>query len=541
MVESEVIISNTITVWLDRISKPLSWLHPKLGQLSDHTLILERDTFIKRIAQEIKAGGLITVAADYDVDGICSSSILLECIRACGGRTQVVMASRRLGGYGLGPELTEKVLSTMPRLVICCDFGSSNHEQIRLIQSKGIDCLILDHHLVPQETLPAYGFINPHRPECPSSQAAKNLCSGGLALSVAGGLLRELGLNKQIDSKQWLDLAGLATVCDVMDLSSGDNRIITRYALEALTKANRPGIRALLELSKFDFTNDKVDGRTIGFRIGPGINSPGRLGDPDIIVDLLLSKDLTEARKIAAEIKIIWDKRRLITEEVTSECIKQVDSNGYADDAAIVLYSDHWGHGIVGISAARIVDIYKVPVCVIGHEGRGSLRGPPGSKLYSALAFCKEHLLKWGGHEAASGAQCAPESVEDFRQKFNEFFQLNPPVPPPNQFDPILELNLEDDLLKLCADLALLEPCGQGNIRPTLQTSGTIKSWKHVKGDHLKFDLLLPNGTLLPCFKIVHDENKSLSTNQKVTVQGDLRKNTWNGKTKAEMFVSKIL
>lgn len=532
-------LTNTIATWLSRIGQNEAWLHPRLNQLSDHTLILERDVFIKRIAQEIKSGGKITVAADYDCDGACSSAILIDCIRTCGGRAELVMASRFLGGYGLGPELTEKILATSPKLVICCDFGSSNHEQIRLIQSHGIDCLILDHHLVPSEKLPAYGFINPHRPECPSSEAAKNLCSGGLALSVAGGLLKELGLNKQIDSKQWLDLAGLATVCDVMELF-GDNRIITRYALDALTKANRPGIRALLELSKFDFNNDKADGRTIGFRIGPAINSVGRLQDPDMIVDLLLEKDINRAREIAAEVKLLWDKRRLITEEMTEEAIHQCLLNGYDKNFAIVSSSEQWGHGIVGIVAARLVDKFKVPICVLGHEGRGSLRGPPGSRLYDALVYSKNYLLKWGGHQAACGAQCAPESVEAFRKSFNEFFQSNPPIAPPETVDTILDLDLSDDLMQVTSDMGLLEPTGQGNPKPLIHTSGIIKNLKFVKGDHLKFDLLLDNEKILPCFKIVHDENKSLANGQRLTVQGDLRKNTWMNKTKAEMFVSAI-
>jgi single-stranded-DNA-specific exonuclease len=483
----------------------------------------------------------VVVCSDYDVDGLSSGTIITDCIRQCGGRVQMLVSSRfNMGGYGLTDKMVDRVLAVgRVSTVVTCDFGGSDHERIKRLKDNGILTCVIDHHVTPLAPLPSYAFLNPHREGCRST--FKNLCSGGLALSVAGGVLRELGIpSSTIDPMQWVELAGIASVCDVVELQQ-DNRAITRKALEIISTNPSPGIRALLELSKFNFADNSASGRTIGFQIGPPLNSPGRLGDPDIIVDLLMSKDLTEARQIAAEIKQIWDKRRVITDEVTAECIKQVDSNGYAHDPAIVLFSGHWGHGIVGISAARLVDKFKVPVCVIGHEGRGSLRGPPGSKLHTALSFCKEHLLKWGGHEAASGCQCAPESVEAFRQKFNEFFQNNPPVPPKDQFDPILELDLSDNLLTVCENLQLLEPCGQSNPRPTLQTSGTIKSMKFVKGDHLKFDLLLPNNVLLPCFKIVANENKSLTNNQKVTVQGDLRKNTWNGKTKAEMFVSNIL
>lgn len=533
-------ISNTIKNWLQRINQPESWLDPKLSDLSDQTLILDRDILIKRVAQEIRFGGLIVCYGDYDLDGSASAVILADAIQQMGGRAKTVLASRfsgERGGYGFNDVACDQVLSMGASLVVTLDCGSSDHTRIQKLRDHGVSCCVIDHHLVPKVPLPVDGgFLNPHRENCPSE--FKYMASGGLALSVVVGLRRELNL-PSFSVSQFYGLSALATIGDVAPLIS-DNRIITRAGLKAISKGDRPGIQALMEISKVP-VGEPVSGRDVAFRIAPPLNSPGRLGAPDIIVDLLLSKDLTEARKIAASIKEIWDKRRIITEEVTAECIKQVDSNDYTDDAAIVVFDHNWGHGIVGISAARLVDIYKVPVCVIGHEGRGSLRGPPGSKLHTALTFCKEHLLKFGGHEAASGCQCAPESVEAFRQKFCEFFKQNPPLKPLDEFDPILDLDLEDNLLKVCDDINLCEPCGQGNPRPVIQTTGIITNWKQVKGMHIKFDLRLPNKQELPCFQIGNGETQETRVGQKVTVQGDLRKNTWNGRTKAEMFVQNII
>jgi single-stranded-DNA-specific exonuclease len=531
------VLTNTIRCWLTRTGQPESWLQPKLSTLSDHSLIIDRNIFISRIAKAIRLGQLCVIVGDYDVDGSGAAVILSDCIRQAGGRVSVVLCSRFDGGYGLSDNVVDRVLKLSPSVLISCDCGGSDAPRIERLNSHGIDCLILDHHVVPKEKLPSLAFINPHRADCPST--FKHYSSGALAWSVCAGLLSELGLRDSIDHRQWYDIMGLTLISDVMPLIF-DNRALTRVGLASLSAAKRPGIRALLEIAKVQ-PDTALTSRDVSFKIIAGLNAPGRLGSQDIIVDLLLSKDIDEARRIASEVKFLWDKRRTLTDEMTVEVIKQIEDKGYYNDPSIVLGQDSFGHGIVGIVAARVVDKFGKPTAIIGHEGRGSLRGPSGSKLYTALAFCKEHLLRHGGHEAASGMQISWENLESFRQKFNEFFTLNPPVPPADQFDPVLELNLEDDLLKLCDDIFLLEPTGQGNPKPVIQTHGIIKSMKFVKGDHLKFDLLLPNNTLLPCFKIVADENKQLSTNQKITVQGDLRKNVWNGRTKAEMFVQTII
>lgn len=494
---------------------------------------------IKRICEEIRSGSQIVVCSDYDVDGLSSGTIITDCIRQCGGRVQMLVSSRfGMGGYGLTDKMVDRVLAVgRVSTVVTCDFGGNDHDRIRRLKENGILTCVIDHHVTPSVPLPSYAFLNPHRDSCPST--FKNLCSGGLALSVAGGVLKELGIPKStIDPIQWVELAGIATIADVVELKS-DNRAITRKALELISTKPRPGIQALLELSNVK-PGQELSARDISFKVAPALNSVGRLGAPDIIVDLLLSKDLTEARRIAADIKVIWDKRRLVTDEITEECRKEVLENCYNKDPAIILGRPEWGHGIVGISAARIVDEFKKPACVIGHEGRGSLRGPPGSRLYDALVYCSSTLLRYGGHQSAAGCQADFNNLEAFRQKFNEFFQANPPIPPADQFDPILELDLSDRLMDICRDLELLEPTGQGNIKPLIQTHGTITQWKLVKGDHIKFSITLPNGQELPCFKIKTDPPVHHTVGQKVTVQGDLRKNTWNGRTKAEMFAQSV-
>ncbi len=535
-------ITKTLSAWLTRIGQPESWLHPKLSQLSDHSLILDRSLVIDRIVKSIRSGKNILCYGDYDCDGMGSTALLVDAIQQMGGRCSWMVASRFGGqGYGLNNVACDKIIESRPDLLVTLDCGSSDHDRLARLQAAGIDVCVVDHHLVPSRPLPGViGFLNPHRPECESATEAKVMASGGLALSVAGGVAKVLGI--KIDTKALLDLCAIATIADVASLT-GDCRVLVRYGLDIISQAKRPGIRALMEISKID-VGSFIDARTVSFRLAPGLNAPGRLSDPDIVLDLLLEKDINRARELASTVKEIWDKRRVITEEVTAACIKEIDSKGYSNDPALVIGAEEFGHGIVGISAARIVDTYKVPVAVIGSEGRGSLRGPPGSRLYDALVYSKESLQVFGGHQQAAGVKLDFSNLGTFRHKFCEFFSQNPPkIEDSSQtVNLILNLDLEDNLLTLADQIYWLEPTGQGNPKPVIQTSGIVKQCKHVKGDHLKFDLLLPNSILLPCFKIKPVEGpETLVIGQKVTIQGDLRKNTWNGKTKAEMFVSKIL
>ncbi len=536
MITSNTKIPKTLQTWLARIGQPESWLYPSLMNISNQELIADRQIVIQRLAEAIRLGQLVVIIGDYDVDGGGSTALFTQALREMGGRVAPILASRFNGaGYGFSDLLCDKALALKPAVILTCDCGGSDGPRVERATAAGVDVLVLDHHVVPSEPLKAMAFINPNRPDCKSE--FKFACSGILSLSVIGGL-RRLLKRSDIKLSDYYDIAALTAVADVVNLS-GDCRIIAREGLATISKGTRPGIRALLEINNISIGTE-LSARDLGFRICPALNAPGRLGPPDIILDLLLSKDINEARRIAEEIKFLWDKRRTVTEEMTEEAISRI-SVEEASSAALCVGSPEWSHGIVGIVAARLVDKFKVPVCVIGHEGRGSLRGPPGSRLYDSLVYCSSTLLRYGGHQAAAGNQIAWENLETFRQKFCEFFQKNPPIPPTDQFDPILELDLEDDLISLPSYLMLLEPTGQGNIRPTLQTSGTITQWKLVKGDHIKFSLRLPNGQELPCFKIKSDPPVHHTVGQKVTVQGDLRKNTWNGKTKAEMFVSQII
>jgi single-stranded-DNA-specific exonuclease len=535
--------TKTLSNWLTRINQPEEWLKPDLRNIADQTLIDGRETVIQRIAQEIRAGGLIVVASDYDVDGISAGVILSDVIQRCGGRVQMITASRFGGeGYGLSPVLAAKILALKPRLLITADFGCSDAERIQLMTGHGIDSLIVDHHVVPSGDMSALAVINPHKPNCASTY--KNMCSGGLAWSIAGGLIRHLDLTKEIQTGEYLDMVCLSTIADVMVLD-GDNRALVRAGLKTLSEAKRPGIRALMEIAKIT-PGEVLDARSVSFRLAPAINAPGRLQSPQVIVRLLLEKDMEQAREIAKEVKEIWDRRRIITDEITAEAIEEIESNGWDKAPSICVGRESWGHGVVGISAARLVDKYKVPVACIGSEGRGSLRGPAGSRLYDALAFSSDTLKRWGGHQAAAGCHVDFSQLAAFRSKFREFHEQALSSPDSSHLvnvdtlDLYLDLDLSDPLEQVEKDLYLLEPTGQGNPKPILRTTGIVTDGKEVKGGHGKFNVKLGNKRTLPCFIISRGAEIDSWKGKSVTITGDLRKNEWKGKVTVEMFVESV-
>lgn len=530
--------TKTVSNWLETIGKDQSFLTPKMSELSDHSLILDRDKTIDRIALAIRNGEHIGSASDYDADGLTSNCVIAEGVRYLGGRVSTFVATRfGSGGYGFSQEVANRVKQAACTLVITLDCGSSDHDRIEWLKQFGVDVCVIDHHLVPEVPLPAYSFINPHRPECHSTY--KWMASVGLALSVIGGLNRKLG--GSLNTRDWLDVCAIGTVADVAPLT-GDNRLLVNAGLSALTKPKRPGLAALYELTDFRPT-EALTGRDIAFRISPGINAPGRMSDPDIILDLLMEKDPIRAREIAQQVKDIWDKRRLDTDVMAEEAINEVlNTSTYTEGSAIVVGREEWNHGIVGIVAARLVDKFNVPVCVLGTHGRGSLRGPAGSTLYDALVFCKDTLVKFGGHQAAAGCQVEWDNLNQFRQKFSEFFSTKQSTHNEHPIvSNLLPLETSDDPLSVANDINKLEPCGQGNARPIVTFTCQIKAAKAVKGNHLKVDMILPNGLSIGGFGInLGDMAEDLPFGATVEVQGDLRKNTWNGRTKAEVFISSL-
>ncbi len=515
------------------------FLNPRLAELTPPDAMVDRAAAADRMAHAIRSGERIAVFGDYDCDGMTSAAIMTEIIRALGGEVVTFIASRFEGGYGVSFAAVDKILASGARLLVTCDCGSSDHASLERVKNAGLDTVVIDHHLVPAEPLPAVAFLNPHRPEC--GFPYKGLASCGLALSIGAALRASLG--KELDLRRWLDLVAIGTIADVAPLD-GDNRALVRAGLRAIGEARRPGIRALMELAKLD-PQTPITAEDVAFRIAPRLNAPGRLGSPDAAVKLLLAKTLPEAQSLAAEIEQCSSERRLLQEQMIEEALAEIEREKWADRPAIVVGREGWNHGIVGIVAGRLADKFERPVIAVGFSnghGRASVRGPEGSRLFDALEASKDVLVRFGGHQAAAGCELLLPQLEELRARFEATYAARPAPTKKSEGaeSEIAWLAPGDEPARVLEDLYLLEPCGAGNEAPKLAFEASVLSARQVTGGHLKLELELESGTRIGAFGIAMGERASSLTG-KISVSGKLRPDRYRGGSAIELKLETIL
>ncbi len=515
------------------------FLEPKLSHLTIPDEMADRDAAAERIAFSLRERETIAVFGDYDCDGITSAAIMTGIIDALGGQVVPLLASRFDGGYGVSPAAVERIAQSGAKLLITCDCGSSDHATLAEVRARGIDVIVVDHHLVPDEPLPAVAFLNPHRPECRFPY--KGLASCGLVLSVGAAVRAKLG--RQLDLRGWLDLVAIGTIADVAPLD-GDNRALVRAGLRSLAEARRPGVRALLELARFD-AGRELTGEDIAFRLAPRINSPGRLGRPDLALELLLARSHEQARLLAAEIEPLSTERRSLQDKMIAEAVRELEESGLDQQPAIVVGREGWNHGIVGIVAGRIAARYGKPTIVVGFDaghGRGSVRGPKGARLHDAVSRVADVLLRFGGHQAAAGVELRLERLTELREGFAMACEAlaNERAPEAPSHDDTVWLSTEDEPGQVLFDLSRLEPCGQGNPAPRVAVNAELVAAREVRGGHLKLELELDAGRRISGFGVGMGA-RAAELAGRVVVLGQLRRDAWRGGDAVEIRAEEIV
>jgi len=513
-----------------------SFLHPRLATLTPPTGMADREAAARRLATAVRKAELVVVFGDYDCDGMTATAILTDGLRRLGGRVETSLASRFDGGYGLSSAALARISARSPGLVVTCDCGSSDHAAIAELRRAGVDVVVIDHHLVPTEPLPAVAFLNPHQPGC--GFPFKWLASCGLVLSLLGQIRTELG--RPLELRDYLDLVAIGTIADVAPLE-GDNRILVRAGLERLRQPERPGLQALLELAGFD-GQYPLAASDIAFRVAPRLNAPGRLGPPDLALELLLCPSLTDARVLAERLDQASTQRKAEQQRIEERARAQAQALGVAGRAALVLGDADWNHGIVGIVAGRLAEEFKVPTMVVGFEGdigRGSVRGPAGFPLYDAVGACSAHLQRFGGHQAAAGVTVLRHCFADLRQAFERasaerMATFVPPLPPSP-----LSLAPGDALVDVLGDLWLLEPCGASNPLPALEVRGQVVEARSVRGGHLKLALELPAGGRLHAFG-PNLGSEVPEVRAELCVTGELRADRHRGGDAVELLIRSL-
>lgn len=511
------------------------FLDPKLSDLTSPVLMKDRVVAAERLARAIRAQERIVVFGDYDCDGMTATAILSDVLRELGAVVSPLLASRFDGGYGVSERALVRINSVEPQLVVTCDCGSSDHATLRQLTSRGVDVIVIDHHLVPDEPLPVLAFLNPHRPEC--GFAYKGLASCGLALSVAAELRKQLKVD--LDIRRWLDLVAIGTIADVAPLD-GDNRILVRAGLQKLQEGARPGLRALMDLIGIDRTYP-ITAADIGFRIAPRLNAPGRLQAPDRAFELLVERDPARADQIAHEVEHLCQKRRTEQATILEQAESDLKALSRASNAPIVVGREGWNHGIVGIVAGRLADQHQAPTVVIGFEGetgRGSVRGPAGFPLFDAISESSAHLVRFGGHQAAAGLEIEWTKLEAFRVAFAQACAKRSNYEAPKTSE-ALHVHPGDQLKELLSDLYLLEPTGEANAPVRFAFECNVRACREVRGGHLKLELELDSGERVGGFGPGLFE-KTREFKGRAEVIGQLRPDTYRGGGAVELLVSAV-
>jgi single-stranded-DNA-specific exonuclease len=512
------------------------FLDPRLAHLTPPDAMRDRGEAVARLARAVRAKERICVFGDYDADGVTAAALITDVLRALGAEVVPVLADRFSGGYGLSGPALSRVLATDATLLVTCDCGSSDHDRLEAARRSGVDAVVIDHHRVPDTPLPAFAFLNPHRPEC--GFAYKGLASVGLALSIGAGLRAELGV--PLDMRQWLDFVAIGTIGDVAPLD-GDNRALVRAGLNLLARRIRPGTRALAQIA--GCASAAILGEDVSFRLAPRINAPGRLEKPDLAFALLLARSDDEAQRLASEVEQQSTRRKEIERTVMAEALEMLADPAMASLPAIVVAKQGWHPGIVGIIAGRLASRFTKPAIVValdGDRGRGSARAPAGFSVYEALSRCREAVLGFGGHHAAAGLDVVSHRVEVLRELFCSACAAIGLPDTTGQLDADTRLEPGDAPVRVLYDLERFEPCGQANPAPRVAIErARVLGVRELRGGHLRVWIDAGENRPLACFG---PDLGGLATKlgSHATAIGILRRDTWTGGGAIEMRLLRV-
>jgi single-stranded-DNA-specific exonuclease len=460
------------------------YLQGGVEALHDPFLLRDMARAVELVDQALARGRPILIHGDYDVDGVCSTVLLVEALKELGGQTLHHVPDRATEGYGVSCRAVEAAAGQGAELLITADCGSSAHEAIDLAHRLGMKVIVTDHHRLPDRLPDPEAFLNPTLPDCP--YPFKGLCGAGVAFKLVTALRARRGLAAPL---HLLDLVALATVADVAPLVA-ENRILVRSGLERLGRWQRPGLRALARVAGLD--EGRVDTWAVSFALAPRLNAAGRLETADLAVRLLLSQDEAESQELARRLEAINRERQRLEREIRTEIEARLAAEPRRLDLGVIVEAGPgWHHGVIGITAGRLADLYGLPAFVLSEEGelaRGSARSPENVDLFEAMKLCSDVFTRFGGHARAAGFTVETSRIPELRTRLARAVgQVRRGQRPALKVD--LELPLESISLELVRELEMLEPVGEGNPRPLFLASRVRLEEARAVGseaDHLR-------------------------------------------------------
>lgn len=528
-------------------------------------LMKDIDKGIKRIKRAISNSEKITIFGDYDVDGVTSVCTLYLYLKSKGANVDYYIPNRAGEGYGVSRAAIDLISEQGTTLIITVDTGITANDEVTYAKTLGIDFVITDHHECHTDIPSAKAVINPHRQDC--RYPFKCLAGVGVVFKlvsayeeVTTGKTRKEAALKIFN--QYADLVAIGTIADVMPITD-ENRIIVSYGLNMIENSQRPGIMALIEASSNKETqrNDrnkkrsKITSGFVGYTLAPRINAAGRIKSATMAVELFLAENAEIARTIAEDLCRANKERQAEENRIMDEAYAKIQNIDIDKYPVLVLDSDNWHHGVIGIVASRITEKYSRPSILVSfdgnddgveyseHIGKGSGRSIKGLNLVDALCDSSDLLVKFGGHELAAGLSVTRNNLPAFINKINEYARLNlkdeDMIP---TLDADLVIDFSDANLNLAQQLQHLEPYGTGNPMPTFIVRGiwineltSISSGKHSR-------LVLSDGKTsitAMCFSNP-PENIGVKVGDKVDVLFNLDVNEWMGRKSAQLILKDI-
>lgn len=439
------------------------FLFASLNDLSEPLNMHGMQSACKRIESAIEKKEKVVVYGDYDVDGVCSTVILMECLQLLNARVDYYIPDRFNEGYGLNCEAIKELATAGCNLLISVDCGITSVAEVALANSLGMGVIITDHHTPDIELPAAVSIINPR---LDNNAATSGLAGAGVTFQLARALAGDRIEPERI--WQWLDLVCLATIADIVPLT-GNNRILVRYGLEKIQTTLRPGLKALMR--KTARGNEPVTPWQVGFVLAPRLNAAGRMASARISLELLTCSDEKQADELAEQLYLLNNQRKDVENSILIEAINRIESDQALQTAPIlVVDGDNWHHGVLGIVASRLCERYLRPVIIISWEedtGRGSARSVADFNIIEALSNCREYLLQSGGHKMAAGLSLNRKDIELFRKEINRLAASQGQyLSFEREMEFEVELNGELINTDLIKELDLLKPFGEANPQP---------------------------------------------------------------------------
>lgn len=425
---------------------------------------------VRRIKTAIENGEKITVYGDYDVDGVTATALLFRFLKSVGADVDFYVPDRHKEGYGLNIPAINRLIKKGTKLFISVDCGITSVGEVEFAKTMGADFIVTDHHTCKEDIPRAVAVINPKRPD--SCYGFDGLCGAGVAFKLSLAVAIAFGMEAKSVFMEYVDLAAIGTVADVVPLLS-ENRVIVEKGINAISNTKNQGIKALLSVAGMD--NKTPDSQTIAFAISPRLNAAGRMEHAEIAVRLLIEDDYEKAVEIARYLDSLNKKRQATEREIYKDALAQIETFTDAQNV-YVLSGENWHGGVIGIVASKISDMLYRPCIMIaceGGKGTASGRSIEELNLFDALSSCEDILSAFGGHSQAAGLSIKQEDIDEFRRRINEFaktqFQDKELVPKIS-----IDCNIDTGSISMASakTVAMLEPFGMGNEVPVFSASG---------------------------------------------------------------------